>query len=70
MESARKSAASQPYCDAAHRIGKAKSVLSYRFRSLAVKAAVTAIVIAVVSFGLFYSGMVTNALPRDLLFGS
>jgi hypothetical protein len=37
---------------------------------LAVKAAVIVILIVVVAFGLFYSGMITNVLPRDLLFGS
>ena len=45
-------------------------MLSYRFRSLAVKVAVTVILVAIVAFGLFYSGMITNVLPRDLLFGS
>jgi hypothetical protein len=45
-------------------------VLSYRFRSLAVKVAVTVILIVIVALALFYSGMITTILPQELLFGS
>ena len=45
-------------------------MLSYRFRSVAVKLAVTVILIVIVALALFYSGMLTNILPQELLFGS
>ena len=45
-------------------------MLSYRFRTLVIRIAVTAILIAAVTIGLLYSGMVTDLLPRGVSFGS
>jgi hypothetical protein len=45
-------------------------MLPYRYRTLAVRVAVTAIIVAAVIIGLLYSGLVSNLLPRDVLFGS
>jgi hypothetical protein len=43
---------------------------SYRYRTLAVRAAVTAILLAVITIGLLYSGLISNLLPLGVSFGS
>jgi hypothetical protein len=42
---------------------------SHGLRSLAVRAAVTAVLVVVASLGLFYSGVISDILPRDVLIG-
>jgi hypothetical protein len=44
-------------------------MLSYQSRGLAIRVAVTAIIITAVVVGLLYSGLVTNLLPRGVSFG-
>ena len=60
-------------CRLLSRIAKVRFMLPYRYRTFAVKVAVTAIVViavTAVTVGLLYSGMVSNLLPDSVLFGS
>ena len=57
-------------CRLLSRIAKVRFMLPYRYRTFAVKVAVTAIVVIAVTIGLLYSGMVSNLLPDSVLFGS
>ena len=50
-------------------IPKVKLTLPYRYRTFAVRVAVTAIAVAAVTVGLLYSGLVSNLLPDSVLFG-
>lgn len=45
-------------------------MLSSQLRSLAFRATVTAVLVVAAVVGLSYSGMVSNVVPRTLLFGS
>jgi len=40
-----------------------------RYRGLAVKVAVSVILIVAITIALLYSGMISNVLPQEVLFG-
>jgi len=44
-------------------------MLPYRYRTLAVRVAVIAILLVALTVGLLYSGLVSDLLPRGVLFG-